>query len=724
MMKSQVALLYVLIIMSKGSAQSMKPRRSVFFSDVNLKLFKEPDFDGLSSVLVREDIGQLFIGARGKIITLSLDDITKKTKEINWIVTSKEKALCQMKGKSIEVCDNYITLMHTLNDGRILVCGTKAFDPTCTHLMFEEGNVTMEDSFENGRGKVPFDPNENFASLVNGNTLYTAGTINFLGTVKSFQRHGRNSLMTEQIWSWLKGPNMISMKFAEISKHSYNNEDDSVFLFLTEIGIENQRNHLRLSRVARSDMGGLRTLQRKWTSFLKAYLDCPFGDEGSTSLVQDVFFLQDEKNVSDSIFYATFTLSPKPSSTCSQSAVCAYKLSDIQQVFRGNFMTETDSGPWVRFTGSYTSPYPRTCINDEMRAKGVRTSRDVLDSDLMFVKNHPLMEQVVTPITGKPLLVGSAAQFSRIVVDKVTSLDGQQHNVMFISNNSGWVQKAVWSGDDGGRIIEELQLSQDPQPIHFLQLSSRSGQLYSTTRTAVVQLSVRDCSRYRSCADCLIARDPYCGWDRLTGLCAAAAGASNLSMIQNLIDGDVGTCPSSHSFPTVSKQITDIQLTLDVAQFLPCTPDTNLPISWSFSGSILKPSPRHTLLSQGLVLTPSLTDQGLYTCETVEVVKGRKHRKAVIQYHVKISKEEIVGGVNWFQAIVIYILASVCVLCVMLIIYMYWKQKPQNHVGSTSVSYAGTEQPAQKTVLCNCFSGPDTKKTTPTRVEEKAKSTI
>ncbi|XP_043999361.1 semaphorin-4E-like isoform X2 [Gambusia affinis] len=672
MMKSEVALLYVLIIMSKGSAQSMKPRRSVFFSDVNLKLFKEPDFDSLSSVLVREDIGQLFIGARGKIIILSLDDITKQTQQFNWIVTSKDKAQCQTKDKSIEECDNYITLMHTLNDGRILVCGTKAFDPICAHLIFEKGKVTMEDNWENGKGKIPFDPNKNFASLVNGNTLYTAGSINFLGSVEAFQRHGRNSLMTEHISSWLKGPNMISMKFAEISKHSYNNEDDSVFLFLTEIGIENQRNDLRLSRVARSDMGGLKTLQRKWTSFLKAHLDCPFGDEGSTSLVQDVFFLQDEKNVSDSIFYATFSLNPKPSSTCSQSAVCTYKLSDIQQVFRGNFMTETDSGPWVRFTGSYTSPYPRTCINDEMRAKGVRTSRDVLDSDLMFVKNHPLMEQVVTPITGKPLLVGSAAQFSRIVVDKVTSLDGQQHNVMFISNNSGWVQKAVWSDDDGGRIIEELQLFQDPQPIRFLQLSSRSGQLYSTTRTAVVQLSVRDCSRYTSCIDCLIARDPYCGWDRRTGLCAAVAGASKFSMIQNLIDGDVGICPSSH----LPKQIIDIHLTLDVAQFLPCTPDTNLPISWNFSGSILEPSPRHILFSQGLILTPSFTDEGLYTCDTVEVVEGREHRKAVIQYNVKILEGEILGRVNWFQGVVVYILGSFCLLCVMLIIYMYWKHKP------------------------------------------------
>ncbi|PWA22553.1 hypothetical protein CCH79_00015187 [Gambusia affinis] len=146
-----------------------------FPSDVNLKLFKEPDFDGLSSALVREDIGQLFIGGRGKIITLSLDDITKKTSETNWMVSSEDKSLCQTKGKSIEDCDNYITMMHTLDDGRILVCGTKAFDPTCTHLIFKEGNVIMEDTTENGRGKIPFNPKERFASMMTAAKHYGRG---------------------------------------------------------------------------------------------------------------------------------------------------------------------------------------------------------------------------------------------------------------------------------------------------------------------------------------------------------------------------------------------------------------------------------------------------------------------------------------------------------------------------------------------------------------------
>lgn len=42
------------------------------------------------------------------------------------------------------------------------------------------------------------------------------------------------------------------------------------------------------------------------------------------------------------------------------------------------------------------------------------------------------MDGAVTPITGRPLLVQTEIRFSKIVVDQVTSLDGRQHQVMFI----------------------------------------------------------------------------------------------------------------------------------------------------------------------------------------------------------------------------------------------------------------------------------------------------
>ncbi|XP_037550708.1 semaphorin-4E-like [Nematolebias whitei] len=631
-----MVLLYTLLIDIEGLSESKKPRKSVSFSDVNLKQFKEFDFDSLSSLMVRDDIGQLILGARGKVIALSLDDITKETSEETWAVSSAEKALCQMKGKSSEECENFIRILHSTEDGNMFVCGTNAFNPACTYMNFTDGKLFFEKTPQDGRGKVPFDPYQEFASFMDGNTLFSATSSNFLGTEMVFQRHGPNPIKTETKLSWLKEPTMISIVITEVSKYSENNEDDNVFLFFTENAVEELRSNVRVSRIARvckSDLGGLRTLQQKWTSFLKARLDCPFGDAGSPALVQDVYFLKDKTNWTDSVFYATFTSNPEPSSACIQSAVCAYRLSDIRQVFRGTFLTESDTGSWDTYTGVEPYPYPGSCIDDEMRASGVMTSLNLSDTTLLFVKSHPLMEGVVTPITGKPLLVQASTQFTKVVVDQVTSLDGQQHHVIFIGTNSGWLQKAVRFGGEEGRIIEELQLFQDAQFIDFLQLFSRTGQLYSGARNTVVQVNVRGCGRYTSCEDCLLARDPYCGWDVNRRRCDTVVGASKLFMIQDLMEGNTNACPNAEW----ENNVTTVHLAPRIAQFLPCTPDTNLPVSWRLSGIILHPGPRHRLLSQGLIICPSSSDAGLYTCETVETVKGREHRTAVVQYLVKVQ---------------------------------------------------------------------------------------
>ncbi|KAM4542788.1 semaphorin-4E-like [Odontesthes bonariensis] len=609
---------------------------------MNLKQFKESELGSFSSLMVRDDIGQLVLGARGKILALSLEDITKKISEEKWSVSLADKALCQMKGKGAEECHNFIRVLHTMEDSKMLACGTNAFNPACDTVTFRNGKVFLERKPQDGRGKVPFDPYQSFASLMDGNTLYSATSSNFLGTEVVFQRHGLNPVKTEMTRSWLNEPTMISINMAEVSRSAENGEDDVVFLFFTENAVEERRGNIWVSRVARvckSDLGGKMTLQKRWTSFLKARLDCPFGDAGSPSLVQDVFLLQDPNNVQDSIFYATFTSNPEPSSLCSQSAVCAYKLSDISHVFRGKFLTESDTGSWDTYTGEEHSPYPGSCIDDEMRAKGVMTSLNLSDTTLLFVKKHPLMEAVVTPITGKPLLVQTMTRFSKIVVDQVTSLDGQRHRIFFIGTDSGWLQKAVKFDGEDAHVIEELQIFQDPLPVDFLQFSSKTGQLYSCARNAAVQVDVRDCSRYTSCHDCLLARDPYCGWDLITPRCASVAGASAGSMIQNLSDGDNRMCPASD----LGKRATIIHLTIGVAQFLPCSPETNLPVRWRLFDSVLHPGPQHTLLSQGLVIRPSPSDAGLYTCETLETVEGRAYGAMVTQYLVEVRDPDRVA---------------------------------------------------------------------------------
>ncbi|XP_071327260.1 semaphorin-4E-like [Trachinotus anak] len=674
-MRPSVVLFYSLLIMNEGFATRTKPRRSVSFQDMDLKQFKESGFDSLSSLMIRDDVGQLVVGAKGKVLTLSLDDISKKTSEANWTVSSADKALCQMKGKDTKDCDNFIRMLQTMEDGKMLACGSNAFNPACDYMIFKNGKVSLEGNMQVGKGKVPFDPYERFASLMDGNALYSATSSNFLGTELLFQRHGLNPLKTEMKRSWFNEPTMISISLVEASKNS--GEDDNVFLFFTENAVEEHHDNIRVSRIARvckSDLGGERTLQKRWTSFLKARLDCQHGNTGLPSLVQDVFLLRDQHN--GSIFYATFTSSSESSGGCTKSAVCAYKLSDISQVFSGRFLTERESGSWDTYIGEEPFPHPGSCINDEMRAMGVMTSLDLSDKTLLFVKNHPLLEGVVTPLTGKPLLVQTGTQFSKIIVDQVTTLDGQQHQVMLIGTDSGWLQKAVRFDGEDVRIIEELQLFHTPQPVNFLQLASETGQLYSGASNVVVQVDVRDCSHYASCNDCLLSRDPYCGWDKIRGQCASVVGASTGSMIQSLSDGDIRMCPTSD----LKKEPAVVHLTVEIGQFLPCSPGTNLPVRWHFTDSILPLGPRHTVLSQGLIIRPSYSDAGLYTCETVETVKGKVHRETVVQYLVQVQDPNSL--VRNLKTAVIILAALVNLTILMACRYIrHIKAKKRNNTG-------------------------------------------
>ncbi|XP_059209551.1 semaphorin-4E-like [Centropristis striata] len=693
MMRPPVVLCYFLLIMSEGLTASNTARRSISFQDMKLKQFREPGFGSLSSLMIREDIGQLVLGAKGKVFTLSLDDITNKTSEAEWTVSSSDKAICQTKGKDTEECDNFIRTLHTEEDGKMLVCGTNAFNPACDYMTFTNGKVSLEGKKHGGRGKVPFDPYQRFAFLTAGNTLFSATSSNFLGTELVFQRHGQNPLKTEMKLSWFNEPTMISISLTEASKNSEDGKDDNVFLFFTENAVE-ERHNIQVSRIARvckSDLGGKRTLQRKWTSFLKARLDCPFGDAGSPALVQDAFLLQDQNNWKDSIFYATFTTNSESSGACSQSAVCAYKLSDISRVFSGRFLTETDNGRWETYTGEEPFPHPGSCINDELRAKSVMTSLDLSDKTLLFVKNHPLMEGVVTPITGKPLLVHSETRFSKIVVDQITSPDGRRHQVLLIGTDSGWLQKAVKFDGENSHIVEELQLFQTPQPVDFLQLSSKTGQLYCGTNNITVQVNIRDCSRYTSCDDCLLARDPYCGWDRIRGQCASVVGAFLGSMIQSLSDGDIQMCPVSE----LKKKPAIVHLITGIAQFLPCSPETNLPVKWRLSDSILLPGPRHNVLSQGLIIRPSYSDSGIYSCETVETVKGKVHRKTVVQYFVQVHDTYTL--IKIMQAAVITLAVFTCLL-----IYRMAKQRNRITCGNRNCHQAGERSAETASVLPEC----------------------
>lgn len=56
------------------------------------------------------------------------------------------------------------------------------------------------------------------------------------------------------------------------------------------------------------------------------------------------------------------------------------------------------------------------------------------------------------------------------------------------------------------------------------------GHLYVATAMEVQRLPLADCGRYGdTCRECILSRDPYCGWDKSRRKCVAIPPAYNSS---------------------------------------------------------------------------------------------------------------------------------------------------------------------------------------------------
>lgn len=623
------------------------PRKTVPYQN-ELKLFREEGVFNYSTMLMRDDLGVMLLGAREAIYAVDINNISVRKAAVYWRVTEEKQRECTYKGKHAEVeCRNYIRTLHRVNATTMYVCGTNAFSPTCDYMTFANGQLRLEGKQEEGKGKCPFDPFQRYSSLMVGNDLYSATSINFLGSEPVVLRSSDLALRTEFKSSWLSEPNFVYMDYVGESFDSPDGDDDKVYLFFSENAMEydfySKVAVSRVARVCKGDMGGQRTLQRKWTSFLKARLDCSLPEPSLPTIVQDVFLLKHE-DWRKSVFYAVFT----PQSSLSQaSAVCAYSVSAIRDIFNeGKFKTpvavETSHVKWVMYTGEVPVPRPGACINNVVRKMGMNRSLDLPDKTLQFIRDRPLMDDAVHPLMGGPLLVKRGALLTRIVVDSVLALDGQRYAVMFIGTENGYVQKAVnYAGEMF--IIEEIQLYENPVPIKILRLSSSKGQLYAGSEFGAIQVPVSNCSRYDACVDCILARDPYCAWDFTTKQCSSVCtlSSSSKTVTQSLKEGDVSQCPQPDPVAAV-----DFTLVPENNIQLPCQLHSNLAqVLWRFSDQTLHSNNKYYIYSGGLlILSASESDAGLYTCDSVEQISGRTYNRTVAVYQLKLYSGQGAGG--------------------------------------------------------------------------------
>ncbi|NXS55764.1 SEM4D protein, partial [Brachypteracias leptosomus] len=617
-----------LIQETKASLGSCIPRKTVKYQSGNINTFMTEGLSNVSTLLVNEETDTLFVGGRDAVFALDLNNISREIAREYWFATQERQLECIRRGKDKLKCQNYILFLHQINASDLYVCGTNAYHPTCDHVVIHGMNMSLQGRAENSRGKCPFEPTLNYASVFVDGEFYSATSNNFLGTEPIILRSMKNPLRTEFKTSWLNEPSFVNMEIVHESESSPSGDDDKIYVFFTETAAEfeffDKLLVSRIARVCRGDLGGRRTLQRRWTSFLKSHLACSSPELNfHFNILHDIFLLR-RRRWQDSIFYGIFS---QQWGRLDTSAVCAYRMEDIQEVFskgsyKGPVAVEHSLVKWMVYRGEVPVPRPGACIDNFARSLGYNSSCELPDPVLQFVRDHPLMADPVNPLGDRPLLLRRGSNYTKIAVDRVTGLDEQTYDVMFLGTDDGYLHKAFHS-DGEMVIVEALQLFVSPGPVQSLQLSSEKGMLYAGSLSQVVQVPVSQCHQYRSCWDCILARDPYCAWagpaHRCVPLATHAAGSGNL--IQSVKSGDASSCPSVEN--SVRKHL----FTPGNSVHLKCVPLSNLAsVVWRFNGSRLEAEDPRYLLYEGGLAVLNLTKEaaGFYDCFSAEKSKGKE----------------------------------------------------------------------------------------------------
>ncbi|XP_077133224.1 semaphorin-3F isoform X5 [Ranitomeya variabilis] len=619
-------------------------------------------------LLKDEDHDRMYVGSKDYILSLDLQDINREPLIIHWPAKQQRIDECVLSGKDINgECGNFIRLIQPWNRTHLYACGTGAYNPVCTYI--NRGRKAQDyvfyldpDRVESGKGKCAYDPKLDSVSALINEELYSGVYIDFMGTDAAiFRAMGKQAAMrTDQYNSrWLNDPAFVHV---QLIPDSLERNDDKLYFFFREKSTDSPHSptiYSRIGRVCLNDDGGHCCLVNKWSTFLKARLICSVpgadGIETHFDELQDVFIQQTQDN-KNPVIYAVFSAS---GSVFKGSAVCVYSMADIRMVFNGPFAhKEGPNYQWMPYTGKIPYPRPGTCPGGTF-TPSMKSTKDYPDEVINFMRTHPVMYNAVYPVHRQPLLVRTNVhyRFTSIAVDQVDASDGR-YEVLFLGTDQGTVQKVIVLPKDDLEteelILEEVEVFKIPAPIKSMKISSKRQQLYVSSMSGVTHLALHRCDVYgEACADCCLARDPYCAWDGKTCSRYSASSkryAEGRSRRQDVRHGNpMRQCRGYNSNANKNG--------MDAAQygvegssaFLECqarSPQAS--IKWilqkdnSERKKELRSEGRFLKTEQGLLLRSlQLSDTGVYHCTATE--NNFKHTVMRVRLHV-LSAEAVAAA--------------------------------------------------------------------------------
>ncbi|KAI3366681.1 hypothetical protein L3Q82_009355, partial [Scortum barcoo] len=527
--------LLALSLLSAGVSSLPQPLPRVFLSFEDLQASQSFEHYSISDkamdyriLQMDEDQDRMYVGCKDHVLSMDINNITHGTLKVFWPASPSKIEECQMAGKdptlSVEPrtdrelqqlpflrntakfltapwirhgCGNFIRVVQPYNRTHLFMCGSGAYSPVCVYI---------------NRGRRP-----------ETKELFSGMYIDFMGTDAAIFRSltRRNAVRTDQHNSkWLSEPIFID---AHLIPDGTDPNDAKLYFFFRERLTDNSGNtkniHTMVARVCPNDIGGQRSLVNKWTTFLKARMVCSVLEEDGTEThfdeLENMFLLETDQPKGLLVF-GVFT---STSSVFKGSAVCVYNMADILTIFNGPFAhREGPNFQWVAYQGRIPYPRPGTCPGGAF-TPDIKTTKEFPDDVVTFVRNHPVMFNPIYPVGRRPLVVRTNAdyKYTSVAVDQVIAADGN-YQVLFLGTDKGTVQKVIVLPSNHSLhedlILEELEVFKNQAPVTNLRISPKKQQLYVSSEFGVSQVSLHRCHAYGSaCADCCLARDPYCAWD-------------------------------------------------------------------------------------------------------------------------------------------------------------------------------------------------------------------
>ncbi|XP_015764633.1 PREDICTED: semaphorin-5A-like isoform X2 [Acropora digitifera] len=451
--------------------------------------------------------------------------------------------------------DTFLKLMLPFGD-RIFLCWVeKLFTRSCTW----RNRVNLGESPESNQGYV-FKSEKKYIAVRSSPEQNDTGIITedgtlFLGTFESYsviysKRFKQPQL--KEVYSEKKSfyEDVHFVKSFEIGPY--------VYFFFRERSLEcdgcGKVKTSRVARVCTGDRGYLRIFSF-FVTFQKAKLMCSDGMNYALNFneIQDVWW--DDRT---GRFYAAFS---SQSNGPAISAICIYDLSSIDRILNKSdfksFISETKG--WAMKKNNIGEYFPDCKVNPKylknsssVVADGVMPTKELIVSAYRELKHDPLMSDGVEPVESKTWFIRNGIRMTGISLDVVGP-----NTVVYASTDRGSIIKISQPrGFSHPCLYSEMEVypSNKTEVIKTMVIDQARHALYLGTRYSLTQLSLDQCERYQhDKSACILAADPYCGWDNKTSLCSSV-----------LLDGerplqDLTVCPKGRKETSWSSWRTCVQ---------------------------------------------------------------------------------------------------------------------------------------------------------------------